>query len=76
MMTFIPNHVGDLENLRKELTIDSAVLHNLTFFWVSGPPRNAVKGVNTSWRFFESPRIIDNYFHGSLRMFFNNISMS
>ncbi len=49
---------------------------NFSSFWVSGPPRNAAKGVNTSRRFYESPRMIDNQFRGSPRMFFNNISMS
>jgi hypothetical protein len=49
---------------------------NFSLFWVSGSPRNAAKGVNTSWRFAESPRMIDNQFSGSPRMFFNNISVS
>jgi hypothetical protein len=49
---------------------------NFSLFWVSGPPRNAAKGVNNSRRFYESPRMIDNQFSGSLRMFFNNISIS
>ncbi len=49
---------------------------NFSSFWVSGPPRNAAKSVNTSGRFYESPRMIDNQFRGSLRMFFNNISVS
>jgi hypothetical protein len=49
---------------------------NFYFFWVSGPPRNTTKGVNTSRRFVESPRMIDNQFRGSPRMFFNNISVS
>jgi hypothetical protein len=49
---------------------------NFSFFWVSGPPRNAAKGVNTSRRFVESPRMIDNQFRGSPRMFFNNRSVS
>ncbi len=53
----------------KELTIESAVLQ-FSFFWVSGPPRNAAKGVNTSRRLVESPRMIDNYFRSSPRMFF------
>jgi hypothetical protein len=49
---------------------------NFSFFWVSGPLRNAAKGVNTSRRFYKSPRMIDNQFRGSPRMFFNNISVS
>ncbi len=49
---------------------------NFSFFWVSGPPRNATKGVNTSRRFYESPRMSDNQFRGSPRMFFNNKSVS
>jgi hypothetical protein len=49
---------------------------NFSFFWVSGPPRKAAKGVNTSRRFYESPRMIDNQFRGSPRMFSNNISVS
>jgi hypothetical protein len=43
---------------------------NFSLFLVSSPPRNAAKGVNTSWRF------VDNLFNSSLRMFFNNISVS
>jgi hypothetical protein len=35
---------------------------NFSLFWDSGPPRNAAKGVNTSQRFVESPRMIDNQF--------------
>ncbi len=49
---------------------------NFSFFWVSGPPRKAAKGVNTSRSFVESPRMIDSQFCGSPRMFFNNISVS
>ncbi len=49
---------------------------NFSFFWVSSPPRNAAKDVNHSRRFYKSPRMIDNLFRGSSRMFFNNISMS
>ncbi len=49
---------------------------NFLLFWVSGPPRNAAKGVNTSRRFVESLRMIDTLFHGSPRIFFNNISVS
>jgi hypothetical protein len=49
---------------------------NFSLFWVSGPPRKAAKGVNTSRRFYESPRMIDDLFHGSPRIFFNNISVS
>jgi hypothetical protein len=55
---------------------------NFSLFWVSGSPRNAAKGINTSRRFVESPRIIesprmiDNQFSGSPRMFFNDISVS
>ncbi len=49
---------------------------NFSFFQVSSPPRNGAKGVNTSQRFVESPRMIDNQFSGSPRMFFNNISVS
>ncbi len=49
---------------------------NFSFFWVSGPPRNVAKGVNTSQRFVESPRMIDNQFSGSPRTFFNNLSVS
>jgi hypothetical protein len=33
---------------------------NFPFFWVSSPPRNAAKGVDTFWRFVESLRMIDN----------------
>ncbi len=33
---------------------------NFSFIWVSGPPRNVAKGVNTSWRFYEYLRMIDN----------------
>ncbi len=47
--------------------------------WVHGSPiflRNAAKGVNTSRRFYESPRMIANQFRGSPRIFFNNISVS
>ncbi len=47
---------------------------NFSFFWVSGSPRNAAKGVNTSRRFVESPRMINNHFRSSPRMF--NISVS
>ncbi len=54
----------------------SSRFSNFSLFWVSGPPRNAAKGVNTSRRFVESPRMIDNIFRGSPRMFFNNISVS
>jgi hypothetical protein len=35
----------------------------------------ATKGVNHSWRFLESLRIIDHKFCSSPRTFFNNISM-
>jgi hypothetical protein len=49
---------------------------NFSLFWVSGSPRNAAKGVNTSRRFVECPRMIDNQFSGSPRTFFNNISVS
>jgi hypothetical protein len=49
---------------------------NFSLFWVSGFPRNAAKGVNTSQRFVESPRMIDDQFSGSTRMFLNNISVS
>jgi hypothetical protein len=49
---------------------------NFSLFWVSVSPRNAAKGVNTSRRFVESPRMIDNQFSGSPRMFNNNISVS
>jgi hypothetical protein len=49
---------------------------NFSLFWVSGPRRNAAKGVNTSRRFVEFPRMIDNLFRGSPRMFYNNISVS
>ncbi len=49
---------------------------NFFFFWVSGPPRNTAKGVNISRRFYKSPRMIDNQFRSSPRMFFNNISVS
>jgi hypothetical protein len=49
---------------------------NFSLFWVGGPPRNAAKGVNTSQRFIESPRMIHNLFRGSPRIFFNNISVS
>ncbi len=48
----------------------------LQFFLVSGPPRNAAKGVSTSRRFVESPSMIENSFRGSPRMFFNNKSVS
>jgi hypothetical protein len=54
----------------------SSWFSNFSLFWVSGPSRNAAKGVNTSRRFVESPRMIDNLFRGSPRMFFNNISVS
>ncbi len=49
---------------------------NFSLFWVSGSARNTAKGVNTSRRFVESPRMIDNQFSGSPRTFFNNISVS
>jgi hypothetical protein len=49
---------------------------NFSLFWVSGPPRNAAQGVNTYRICVESPRMIDNLFRGSTRMFFNNISVS
>jgi hypothetical protein len=49
---------------------------NFCLFWVSGPPRNAAKGVNTSRRLVGSLRMIDNHFSGSPRTFFNNISVS
>ncbi len=54
----------------------SSRFSNFSFFWVSGPPRNAAKGVNYSRRFVESPRMIDNLFRSSPRMFFNNINVS
>ncbi len=54
----------------------SSRFFNFSLFWVSGPPRNAANGVNTSRRFVESPRMIDNLFRGSPRLFFNNISVS
>ncbi len=54
----------------------SSRFSNFSLFWVSGPLRNAAKGVNTSRRFVESPRMIDNLFHGSPRMLFNQISVS
>jgi hypothetical protein len=54
----------------------SSRFSNLSSFWVSGSPRNAAKGVNHSRIFYESPRMIDNLFRGSPRMFFNNISES
>jgi hypothetical protein len=38
----------------------SSRFSNLSFFWVSGPLRNAAKGVNTSRRFYEYPGMIDN----------------
>jgi hypothetical protein len=38
----------------------SSRFSNFSIFWVSGSPRNAAKGVNTSRRFLESPRMIDN----------------
>ncbi len=60
---------------RQVLTTEFAVLQ-FSLFWVSGPPRNAVKGVNTSRIFVKSPRMIDILFRGSPRMFFNNISVS
>ncbi len=72
-MRFMPNLLGESTNLQEGLTTQFAVLQ---FFWVSGSPRNAAKSVNTSRRFVESPRMIDNLFRGSPRMFFNNISMS
>ncbi len=49
---------------------------NFSLVWVSGSLRNAAKGVNTSQRFYESPRMIDNQFSSSPRMFNNNISVS
>jgi hypothetical protein len=49
---------------------------NFSLFWVSGSLRNAAKGDNTSRRFIEPLRMIDNQFSGSPRMFFNNISVS
>ncbi len=49
---------------------------NFSLFWASGHPRNAAKGVNTSQRFYKSPRMIDNQFSGSPRTFFNNLSVS
>jgi hypothetical protein len=49
---------------------------NFSFFWVSGPLRNATKGINTSRRFVESPRMIDNQCRDSPRMFFNSKSVS
>jgi hypothetical protein len=38
----------------------SPQLSNFSFFWVSGPPRNVAKGINTFRRFVEPPRMIDN----------------
>jgi hypothetical protein len=64
-MRFILNLLGDCPRFS-----------NFSLFWVSGSPRNAAKGVNTSWSFVESPRMIDNQFSGSPRLFFNNISVS
>jgi hypothetical protein len=49
---------------------------NFCLFWVSGPPSNAAKGVKTSRRFVESPKMIDNQFSGSPRTFFKNIGVS
>ncbi len=49
---------------------------NFLFFWDSSPLSDAAKGVNTSRRFVESPRMIDNYFRSSQRIFFNTISVS
>ncbi len=54
----------------------STQFSNFSLFWVSGSLRNAAKGVNTSRRFVESPRMIDNQFSGSPRKFLNNISIS
>ncbi len=54
----------------------SSRFSNFSLFRVSGPPRNAAKSVNHYRRFYESPRMIDNLFRCSPRMFFNNISVS
>jgi hypothetical protein len=59
-MRFMPNLLGDSTNLREGLTIEFAV-PNFFKFWVSGPPRNAAKGVNTSWRFVESLKTMTTY---------------
>ncbi len=43
---------------------------------VSSSPRNAAQSINTSRRFLETLRRIDNWVCDSLRIFFNNISVS
>jgi hypothetical protein len=48
-------------------------LSNFSVSWVSGPPINAATCVNHSRRFLESPRMIENWFRSSPRLFLNNL---
>ncbi len=64
MLMLLKNILGELRNWLSKISEKdwqlSSRFPNFSFFWVSGLPRNAVKGVNISRRFVESLRRTDN----------------